>query len=160
MMVSFCALHPKHTMPALIRAVRLEDQPDWQNLYRQYGEFYKVGMTDETLATVWGWLHDPTHVVEGLVAEQDGRVVGLGHYRNMPSPLRGIEVGFLDDLFVDPSARGSRVGELLIARLVEIAKERGWPKIRWITADDNYRARTLYDRVAVKSGWNTYEITV
>ena len=59
---------------------------------------------------------------------------------------------------MDSSARGARVGELLIARLVEIAKERGWPKIRWITADDNYRARTLYDRIATKTAWNTYEI--
>ena len=87
-------------------------------------------------------------------------MVGLGHYRRMPSPLRGIEIGFLDDLFVNPSARGARVGELLIARLVEIAKERGWGKIRWITADDNYRARTLYDRVAVKTAWNTYEVVI
>ena len=31
---------------------------------------------------------------------------------------------------------------------------------RWITADDNYRARTLYDRVAKKTAWNTYEITL
>jgi hypothetical protein len=43
---------------------------------------------------------------------------------------------------------------------VEIAKERGWGKIRWITADDNYRARTLYDRVAVKTAWNTYEVVI
>ena len=145
-------------MSVTIRAVNQADQSQWQGLYRQYGEFYQVGMTDETLTTVWSWLHDPAHVVEGIVAEQDGKVVGLGHYRRMPNPLRGVEIGFLDDLFVDSSARGARVGELLIARLVEIAKERGWSKIRWITADDNYRARTLYDRVAVKTAWNTYEI--
>jgi hypothetical protein len=48
----------------------------------------------------------------------------------------------------------------LIGEIVEIAKKRGWPKIRWITADDNYRARTLYDRVAMKTQWNTYEIIV
>ena len=70
-------------MSVIIRAVRSEDQSEWQGLYRQYGEFYKVGMTDETLTTVWSWLHDPAHVVEGIVAEQDGKVVGLGHYRRM-----------------------------------------------------------------------------
>ena len=57
-------------MSVIIRAVRSEDQSEWQGLYRQYGEFYKVGMTDETLATVWGWLHDSAHVVEGLVANK------------------------------------------------------------------------------------------
>ena len=28
------------------------------------------------------------------------------------------------------------------------------------SADDNYRAQTLYDRVAAKTGWNMYEIAV
>ncbi|MYJ72283.1 MAG: GNAT family N-acetyltransferase, partial [Rhodospirillaceae bacterium] len=109
--------------------------------------------------TVWGWIHDPGHVVEALVAERGGALVGLAHYRAMPSPLRGIEIGFLDDLFVDPAARGAKVGEALLARLNEISAERGWNKIRWITGDDNYRARTLYDRVAVKTAWNLYEMT-
>jgi len=116
-------------------------------------------MTAETLKTVWGWIHDPGHVVEALVAERDGALVGLAHYRAMPSPLRGIEIGFLDDLFVDPAARGAKVGEALLARLNGIAAERGWSRIRWITGDDNYRARTLYDRVAVKTAWNLYEMT-
>ena len=34
----------------------------------------------------------------------------------MPSPLRGVTLGFLDDLYVDPAARGAGVGEALIAR--------------------------------------------
>jgi len=141
-----------------IRPAALGDRAGWEPLYRGYGDFYKVGMSDETLDTVWGWIHDPDHVVEGLVAELDGRLVGLAHFRAMPSPLRGITIGFLDDLFVDPEARGAKVGEKLLARLNEISAERGWNKIRWITADDNYRARSLYDRVSVKTQWNTYEM--
>jgi hypothetical protein len=31
--------------------------------------------------------------------------------------------------------------------------------MRWITADDNYRARTLYDRIGKKALWNLYEMT-
>ena len=58
------------------------------------------------------------------------------------------------------AARGAGVGEALLARLGEIATERGWRCVRWITADDNYCAQTLYDRVAAKTGWNTYEIGV
>ena len=74
--------------------------------------------------------------------------------------MRACDIGFLDDLFVDPDERGQRLGEALIEELVKIAKSKGWPKIRWITSDDNYRARTLYDRVAQKTMWNTYEIVV
>ena len=136
------------------------DRAGWEPLFTAYGEFYRVAVTAETLETVWGWIHDPAHVVEALVAERGGALVGLAHYRAMPSPLRGATLGFLDDLYVDPAARGAGVGEALLARLAEIAAERGWRCVRWITADDNYRARTLYDRVAAKTGWNMYEMAV
>ena len=89
---------------------------------------------------------------------RDGRIVGLAHYRGEPSPSRGMDVGFLNDLFVDPDARGGRIGEALLEELRRICGARGWPVMRWITADDNYRARTLYDRVAKKTAWNLYEM--
>lgn len=130
----------------------------WRRLFHGYRTFYKWPHDEGVVDRVWAWLHDPAHEVEGLVAVQDGRVVGLAHFRREPSPSRGADVGFLNDLFVDPDARGAKVGEALLARLREVAKERGWPIIRWITADDNYRARTLYDRVAKKTAWNLYEM--
>ncbi len=30
--------------------------------------------------------------------------------------------------------------------------------MRWITAEDNYRGRSVYDRVALKTSWITYNI--
>ena len=144
----------------MIRMIEEKDFQDWKNLYLQYGDFYQVPITTEGLSAVWSWIQDPNHEVEGLVFEKASDLVGLAHFRGMPNPLRACEICFLDDLFVDPSERGSRLGEALIGEIVEIAKKRGWPKIRWITADDNYRARTLYDRVAMKTQWNTYEIIV
>ena len=144
----------------VIRPAAPEDRAGWEPLFLGYAEFYRVAMTDETMDTVWAWIHDPDNVVEALVAERDGALVGLAHYRAMPSPLRGATLGFLDDLYVDPAARGARIGEKLLLRLGEIAAGRGWRCVRWITADDNYRARSLYDRVAAKTAWNTYEMAV
>ena len=40
-----------------------------------------------------------------------------------------------------------------------IARERGWAIIRWTTADDNYRARSVYDKVATRTTWITYDMT-
>ncbi|HEY0834851.1 MAG TPA: GNAT family N-acetyltransferase [Azospirillum sp.] len=142
-----------------IVAVAPGHEAEWRRLYRGYMAFYKRPEDEGVLDRLWGWLHDPAHEMEGLVALRDGRVVGLAHFRRMPSPIRAADVGFLDDLFTDPDARGAKVGEALLARLREIARERGWPFIRWITADDNYRARTLYDRVAKKTAWNLYEMS-
>ena len=44
------------------------------------------------------------------------------HYREMPSPLRGQNVGFLDDLFVHPDYRGKSVVDELFAALRQAAK--------------------------------------
>ncbi|MEQ8666003.1 MAG: GNAT family N-acetyltransferase [Rhodospirillales bacterium] len=136
------------------------DKRDWRRLYDGYGAFYKREMTDAIADTVWNWIHDPAHEVEGAVAKLDGRVVGLAHYRRMPSPLRGQNIGFLDDLFVDPDVRGHGVAEALFGHLATVAEERGWGVVRWITADDNYRARSLYDRLSKKTTWNLYEMSV
>ena len=133
-------------------------QADWRRLYDGYAAFYKREMTDEIAGNVWRWITDPAHELEGAIALVDGKPVGLMHYRRMPSPLRGADIGFLDDMFITPDARGSGVAQAMFTHLAGVAKARGWELVRWITADDNYRARSLYDRVAKKAGWNTYEM--
>lgn len=146
-----------------VRIVPLEPRhrADWERLYAGYAAFYKVDQTPEMRATVWGWIQDPAHEVKALVAEDaEGRAIGLAHYRPYARPLRAGYGGFLDDLFVDPAARGTRVADALIARLCEIGREKGWNVIRWITADDNYRGRGVYDRVATRTMWITYDIAL
>lgn len=142
----------------IIRAVMAADRAAWQQLYAGYAAFYGVTQTDEMRAVVWGWLMDADHGTEGLVAELDGVVVGLAHYRAFARPLSASVGGFLDDLFVSAEARGSGAAEALVEGVAEIGRARGWTLIRWITAEDNYRARGLYDRVAEKAKWVTYDI--
>lgn len=143
-----------------VRAVAEPDRAEWERLYRGYADFYRVETDDTKLQTLFEWLLDPVHVCEGLVAQNDARdLVGLARLRAMPSPLRGAEVGFLNDLFVDPEQRGSGAGAVLLREIDGIAAARGWAVVRWITRDNNYRARGLYDRLSVRSDWITYEMS-
>ena len=142
----------------MIREIRLEDKEYWQKLYKGYAEFYKVEMNDKILDTVWNWLQDKNHDVNGLGYEINKKLVAIAHYRRMPSPLRGQYIGFLDDLYVDPEHRGKKIGEKIIKQLNEISKENGWNLIRWITRENNLRAKALYDRVSEKSTWDVYEL--
>lgn len=80
-----------------------------------------------------------------LLVHKRSRVVGLLHR-------------FLDDLFVTPGLRGSGAVDALFTRLREITAERGWSVLRWITMDDNYRARGKYDQVARQTKWVTYDM--
>ena len=73
------------------------DRPECEQFYRGYADFYRVETSTHKLATSFDWLMDPAHPCNGLVAVVgDGGLVGLAHYRAMPSPLREVEVGFLD----------------------------------------------------------------
>ncbi len=131
---------------------------DWERLYAGYAAFYKVEQTQAMRERVWGWIHDPAHEVRGFVAEDEGgRAVGLAHFRPFARPLSATVGGFLDDLFVSPEARGGRVADALIEALAEEGRRRGWSVIRWITADDNYRGRGVYDRLATRTMWITYD---
>ena len=96
----------------MIREIQLKDKEKWEKLYKGYADFYKVEMNNEILQTVWNWLHDKNHEVKGLVYEVEDNIVGLVHYRRMPSPLRGQYIGFLDDLFVEPKYRSQKIVDL------------------------------------------------
>lgn len=136
-----------------------DDRAVWRLLYKAYAEFYGVPMPDDRLDLVWGWIHDPAHEVDGFVARNEsGAVVGLTHFRLFARPLAGATGLFLDDLFVDPAARGGRIGERLIEAVEQEARKRGATVVRWITADDNHRARVLYDGLATRTMWVTYDL--
>ena len=106
-----------------IRSLTEADRDAWEHLYRGYAAYYKVETSSTKLDTLFSWLCDPEHVCEGLVADVSGQLVGLAHFRAMPSPLRGANVGFLDDLFVDPSAAlAPKVVLEIFANINKIAK--------------------------------------
>tara|TARA_Y100001934_G_scaffold79595_1_gene98963 strand:+ start:8 stop:439 length:432 start_codon:yes stop_codon:yes gene_type:complete len=142
----------------MIRNIQIKDKDEWRELYQGYANFYKVEISKITLDTVWNWLLDQNHELSGLVYEINNKLVAIAHYRRMPSPLRGKDIGFLDDLYVHPDFRGRKIGEEIINKLNHISQEKGWGLIRWITRNDNHNAKSLYDRVAKKSTWDVYEL--
>ena len=134
------------------------DEAEWRPLFEGYCRFYKVEPSEQKSATVWRWLMDVEHPLHALGVRDQGRLIGIAHVRAVPRTLSGADGGFLDDLFVEPTHRNSGAAMELIKGIAAYAKARQWTNVRWWTADDNYRARNLYDRVARKTQWNTYEL--
>jgi predicted N-acetyltransferase YhbS len=136
-----------------------EDFDRWRELYGGYAEFYEFDQTDQQAARVWSWIRDPQHEVRALVVRDGGGVpVGLAHYRPFARPLRASIGCFLDDLLVAHEYRGSGAVDALFDELRRLAAAEGWDTVRWITADDNYRARSKYDQVATRTMWITYDM--
>ncbi len=144
-----------------VRPAITADHGAWDRLYAGYAAFYEVAQTPEDRAAVWRWVHDADHEVNALILTgDDGQPVGFAHYRPFARPLAASTGCFLDDLFIDPEHRGGGGVHALLAGVRSIARQNGWGVVRWITADDNYRARSVYDRVAKRTAWITYDMDV
>ena len=142
-----------------IRDIKKYDKNEWCILFQGYANFYQVEINDNIINTVWKWLHTPEYELQGIVGEINNKVIAFAHYRRMPSPLRGKDIGFLDDLYVLPEYRGQQIGEKLIKKLKQISIEKKWNLVRWITRDNNVRARKVYDKVSNLTNWDVYELS-
>jgi GNAT superfamily N-acetyltransferase len=69
------------------------------------------------------------------------------------------ETVLMNDLYVNPAARGQGVGRALIEASAAVARERGAHHLEWETAPDNEAAQRLYDSTgAERSPWVGYEL--
>lgn len=140
-----------------VRDVHEGDRDAWRGLFREYGVFYKTAFDDTVLDGVWAWLMDAEAEVCAVVAVDDGRVFGFAHYRQLPDTFTAGHEWFLDDLYVHPEHRGSGAATALIEAVAERAASDGGGKLRWITAADNTTAQSVYDKIATRTTWVTYE---
>ena len=142
----------------MIRYLEQNDKENWEKLYNGYANFYKIPMNREILDTLWSWIQDDNHIVNGICYELESKIVGIAHYRTMPRPIKGQYIGFLDDLFVEPDFRRNKIAQKLINHLKSLSKSNNWNGIRWITHSSNDNAKKLYDKIAYNTGFELYEL--
>jgi len=75
-------------------------------LWLGYLEFYKAGLAPEVTETTFQRLTDAGESMFGLVAEHDGRIVGIAHGILHRSTWAKGSYLYLNDLFVSPDVRG------------------------------------------------------
>jgi GNAT superfamily N-acetyltransferase len=145
-------------MTRKIRKIEPRDETRWRDLWAGYCRFYERE-PDETLTRhTWARMMDPASPVHGIVAERDGRVVGIANYVVHENTSTLTPVCYLQDLFVDPDERAGGVGKQLIDWLVAAMKTQGWARLYWATRENNYRARSLYDKYTPHSGFLRYVV--
>lgn len=146
-------------MSITIRALAVTDQVDWHRLWDAYCDFYNTTMPAEVTAITWQRMLDPAEPhFFGLVAERDGDVVGIANCVLHGTTWAVAQRCYLNDLYVDPAARGSGAGKSLIEALQAMAADQGWDKVHWLTAETNATARRLYDQFAPASGFIQYAV--
>jgi GNAT superfamily N-acetyltransferase len=81
---------------------------------------------------------------EVLLAELAGAPVGFALFFSSYSTFLGRPGLYLEDLFVEPDARGRGIGLALMSALARITLERGWGRFEWSVLDWNTPSLEFY----------------
>jgi GNAT superfamily N-acetyltransferase len=145
-------------MTLTIRPLERDDEADWRRLWHDYLAYYETERPEEIYVTYFErLLGDDPQDYNGLVAELDGRLVGLTHYLFHRHGWRLENVCYLQDLFAEPDLRGQGIGRKLIEAVYAAADAAGAPSVYWLTQDFNTTARQLYDRIGRLSPFIKYD---
>ena len=142
----------------IIRPLSASDEAEWRRLWTAYLEYYETSVPEEVYVSTFARLlgDDPLDF-NGLVAELDGKLVGLTHYLFHRHGWKIENTCYLQDLFADPEVRGRGIGRALINAVYKAADQAGSPVVYWLTQDFNKAGRILYDKVAVLTPFIKYQ---
>lgn len=143
-------------MAIVVRDLALGDKAQWEPLWRGYNAFYKRTLLAEVNNATFARFFDPAERMHALVAEEDGKLLGLVHFLYHRATAM-LELNcYLADLFTNDAARGKGVGRLLIEAVYARAKAAGSSRVYWQTHETNAVAQVLYNKVAERSGFIVY----
>jgi len=148
-------------MNLTFREATREDATLVLDFIKQLAEYEK--MSDDVVATaetLEEWIFDK-QAAEVIFALVDGAEVGFAVYCKNFSTFVGRAGLYLEDLYVQPKYRGQGIGKAMLARLVEIAKERGYGRMEWVCLDWNKPSIDFYLKLGAVplDEWTTYRLT-
>lgn len=118
---------------------------------------HEVRFDDETLRR---HLFGPHPAAEVLIGEIDGTPAGFALHFQTFSTFEGKPGIWLEDLFVEPHARGAGLGRALLARLAALVIERGGARLEWNVLDWNDLGKGFYRSIGAAhvDGWERWRV--
>lgn len=142
----------------IVRPLTAQDEQSWRALWKAYLAFYESSVPEAVYASTFArLLGDDAQDFSGLVAELDGKIVGITHYLFHRHCWKIENVCYLQDLYALPKVRGKGIGRALIEAVYAAADAKGAPTVYWMTQDFNETARQLYDRIGTLTPFIKYQ---
>lgn len=97
-----------------------------------------------------------------LVAEEEKNICGMLVYYFIPFSYFNKPILYLKELYIDENYRGKDIGNMIMNRVKEIAKENDCPQIKWTVADWNENGKKFYQKIGAKESrdWINYYLEV
>jgi GNAT superfamily N-acetyltransferase len=102
------------------------------------------------VAMLHKYLFGPSPKAEVLIGEIDGAPHGFALFFYNFSTFEGRPGLYLEDLFVDPEARGSGLGKALLTHLAKLAINQDCARLEWSVLDWNQPAIRFYRSLGAK----------
>ena len=138
------------------------DVPLVLSFIKQLGEYERLGhevvASEADLRTN---LFGPERVAYALIAYADGEPAGFALYFFNFSTFLAKPGLYLEDLFVSEAWRRHGVGRALLARLAQIAIDRGCGRMEWSVLEWNELALGFYRGLGARTmdEWTVYRLT-
>ena len=94
-----------------------------------------------------------------VVENQEKKVVAFALYYIRYSTWKG-QVMYLEDILVTETMRGKGIGKMLIERLIQEAKEKGFKRMTWQVLDWNEPAINFYKKFGAKFDPEWVNVTI
>jgi GNAT superfamily N-acetyltransferase len=134
-----------------IRDARPDEAEELLPLMRAYCDFYEASPPDQGLLEMARILMTDPEEGAMFIARAGGKAVGFATLDWKWSSLKAAKLGYLEDLYVVPDARGGGIADALIEACAERCRQRGAPAMQWQTAPDNHRAQAVYERTGAEA---------
>ncbi|MGC1304815.1 MAG: GNAT family N-acetyltransferase [Caulobacteraceae bacterium] len=139
-------------MTVRVRSARADDAATVLGFIRELAEYERLA--DQMVATeadIEAALFGPAPRVFCEIAEADGRPIGFALWFYNFSTFVGRCGIYLEDLYVQPSARGFGAGKALLKRLAQRCVEEKLGRLEWAVLDWNAPAIGFYDALGALS---------
>lgn len=138
-------------MTVSIRPATSADVPLIADLIRALADYEKLGHEVRFDQAVLGIkLFGPRPYAEVVIGEVDGVAQGFALFFHNFSTFEGKPGIYLEDLFVQPQARGSGLGTALLAHLAALVLERDCARLEWSVLDWNEPAIGFYKALGAR----------
>ena len=139
------------------------DVPEILRLVHELAEYERA--PDAVEATEADFMHalfptDTAPTTHALVAERDGRVIGMAVWYVTFSTWTGRNGVWLEDLFVEPEHRGGGAGKAMLERLAQICLEHDWRRLEWWVLSWNEPSIAFYRGLgsAAQDEWEVHRL--